>query len=132
MEWNKLDGYTNVFYKLNKFNGCMYKISITIEETGKSIRMWVDVSSGKKRRHLDIFEEKDDKSYGGIKALMWLKQTMLGFPEWFKSNYNTEDVKLYICIAWSDSRRRDIYSRLEKEGFFFKKIDRCKVLVKDI
>jgi hypothetical protein len=104
---------------------------MTIEST-KSIKLWVALSSGKKRKDLKIFEDKENKSFGGIKALIWVKKAILEFPEYYKEAYITEDVKLYICIQWSDNRRRDVYKRLEKDGFYFKHIDGSKALVKEI
>ena len=47
---------------------------------------------------------------------MWVKEADWNFPKFYG---NPGSKKQYICILWSDSRRRDIYSRLEKYGFTF-------------
>lgn len=46
--------------------------------------------------------------------------------------YHTKGLKLYICIDWADNRRRNIYQRLQKEGFTFRNINNHKSLVKQI
>lgn len=132
MNWIKDPRYTNIFTCTEYFNGYRYKIEISTEERSKSIRLWVGLSSGKKRKELDIYGDKENKSLGGIKALFWVKKAILAFPEYYKNLYRTEDVKLYICIHWADSRRRDIYKRLEKDGFYFMTIDRSKTLIKEV
>jgi hypothetical protein len=105
---------------------------MTIETLNKSLRCWVSVSSGKKRKELDIFHDKDNKSLGGIKALFWIKRVILEFPNYFDKMYDTSGLNVYLCIGWADNRRRNIYSRLEKEGFYFMNIDNQKVLIKQI
>ena len=131
-DWERVKGYINLFTCTETFNGCKYVVEVQSEDRTKSIRLWVAVSSGKKRKELKIFEEKENKSLGGLKALLWIKKVVLDFPRFYKELYRTEDIKLYICISWADSRRRDIYQRLEKEGFFFRQIDGSKTLVKEV
>ena len=79
---------------------------------------------------IDIFEDKENKSLGGIRALFWIKEAMYDFPE-FYSNY-VDGRNQYICIGWADSRRRDIYARLQKEGFTFTMEWGKKVLMKKL
>lgn len=133
MNWVKDDRYSNVYTCSEYFDKYKYTVEIMWEERSKSIRFWVGLSSGKKRKDLEIFEQKSNKSLGGIKSLIWAKKTMLQFPEFFKKNYRTEDIKLFICIMWSDNRRRKIYERLlKKDNFYFMSIDGKKTLIKEI
>ena len=122
----------NIFTCTEYFNEYKYKVEISTEERSKSIRFWVGLTSGKKRKELNIYEDKKNKSLGGIKALLWAKKAILAFPNYFKEKYVTDDVKLYICIHWADSRRRDIYQRLERDGFYFSTIDGNKTLIKKV
>lgn len=130
MEWTKDKRYTNLFYTSKMFNGFQYNAIITIEETDKCLKYWLSVSSGKKLREFEIFEEKDTKSLGGIKALFWIKEAMYDFPEFYKNWVNGR--KEYFCIGWADKRRRDIYERLIKEGFTFQMEYGQKVLRKKL
>jgi hypothetical protein len=68
------------------------------------------VSSGKRGKDFLIFGSKDSKSSGGIRALIWLRDAM------FQVFGNPLKKQQYLVIAWSDSRRRDIYQRLIKEA----------------
>lgn len=117
------------FYTISKYFGkYKYVVSVFVEETDKSLKYWVGASSGRKRKQLDIFEQKSDKSFGGIKALLWIKSCIFEFPK--THNKYVHGRKEYICIQWSDSRRRDIYSRLIKYGFEFQMIGGEKTLIK--
>jgi len=119
------------YTKSLEFNGTTYKLRIWVEQL-KTNRFWIGVSSGKKRKELDIFEDKPNKSMGGMKALIWIKKEVLTFPEFFKTTHYYVGKRQYICIAWADSRRRNIYQRLEKDGFKFQIIDKEKVLIKEV
>ena len=132
MNWSKDKRYNNVFICSEYFNGYKYTVEITVEDKIKSLRFWVAVSSGKKRKDLNIFEEKENKSLGGIKALFWVKKAILHFPTFYTEGWRTENTKMYICVTWADSRRRDIYKRLEKDGFYFMQIDGNKTLIKEV
>lgn len=126
--WTKEE--TN-FYSISKyFDIYQYKITVWIEESDKSLKYWVGVSSGNKRKDLEVFEEKDKKSYGGLKALIWIKNSIFSFPDFYKRYVRGR--KEYICIQWSDSRRRDIYERLIKYGFRFQTINGEKTLIKKL
>lgn len=130
MEWKRSKEYKDIYYTSEVFNGCTYMVTVYVEDMfHKSIRFWFGASSGKKRKNLEVFEEKRDKSTGGIKALIWIKNSMLSFPEYYSHN---EDKKQFICIQWSDNRRRNIYKRLEREGFYFMQIDGQKTLIKEV
>ena len=87
------------------------------------------MSSGKKRRDLRVFEPKETKSTGGVKALFWAKKVILEFPEYYGNPYNQ---KQFICVHWADSRRRNIYSRLIAEGFEFGTRENKKILIKKV
>ena len=119
----------DVYYACETFNGCKYSIFFSVDSTFKSEKIWIAASSGKKRKDTFIFEQKDNKSLGGMKALFWMKKALLGFPEWFGNPLNKQQ---YIVIGWADSRRRDIYERLTKEGFLFAIQDGSKVLMKKL
>jgi len=131
MEWElKENSLDHRIYTLSKdFNGDLYVITIYVEKSLKSDKFWIGVSSGKKRKHREIFEEKEQKSKGGLKALLWIKDSILEFPTWYRNDYNK---KQYICIHWADSRRRDIYQRLTRYGFEFVFADGQKILRKKV
>jgi hypothetical protein len=129
MDWTRDRNYDyKVFTCSENFNGDTYKIMVYIEESHKSVKFYIGASSGNKRDKLEIFEEKQTKSRGGIKALLWIKSKMFEFPEYFDSRVKNQ----YICISWSDNRRRNIYKRLEKEGFQFMVEDGKKILMKKL
>lgn len=130
MEWIKDTRYTNVYYISKQFNGFQYNAIMTLEETDKSVKCYFSASSGKKRKEFEIFEDKDSKSFGGIKALFWLRDCLLDFSTFFAPKLYGRN--LYLCVAWSDNRRRNIYQRLEKEGFIFMREYRSKILMKKI
>ena len=65
--------------------------------------------------------------------LFWIKKAVLHFPTFYHKGWMTDNTRMYICITWADSRRRDIYEKfLEKDGFSFMNIDGKKTLVKEI
>jgi hypothetical protein len=132
MEWTKDKNYTNVWVTTKKFNGYQYNVIIIPEQTNKSIKYWIHVSSGKKRKEFEIFEDKENKSLGGIRALFWIKEAMYDFPKFYADRRNIKELNTYICIGWADSRRRNIYQRLEKEGFRFSMEDGKKILSKKL
>ena len=107
----------------------MYEVTITVFSTFKSEKFWISASSGKKRNQRKFFEERDYKSKGGIEALLWIRDVILDFPNFIGNPFNK---KQYIVIHWSDSRRRDIYKRLEKYGFRFTLDEGKKVLMKRV
>jgi hypothetical protein len=131
MEWVRCNdcGEDETYTKQEVFNGFTYYLEAWIDKTFKTEIFWFAMSSGKKRKELKIFEEKENKSSGGIKPLLWAKKEILNFPEFIKNPLNK---KQYLAISWSDSRRRDIYKRLEREGFQFQIIDKQKVLIKKL
>lgn len=130
MDWKRYRRDEGEFYyKDEYFNGFKYHLEVYVDTTFKSEKFWFALSSGKKRKELEIFEDKDRKSGGGIKALIWAKNEILGFSNYLNNTFNKNR---YICIRWADSRRRDIYQRLEKEGFEFQMIDNVKTLVKKV
>lgn len=117
-------------FKVSKeFEGDIYTVIVTVYKTLKSDRFWIAASSGKKKKHRQVFEEKEYKSRGGVKALLWIKEVVLAFPAFWGNPYNK---KQYIVIRWSDNRRRNIYKRLEREGFKFAIDEGFKVLMKRV
>lgn len=116
--WVRVD--SDFYYIEKEFNGSVYRVEIYVWEYPKSVKFWVGASSGKKRKDRKIFIPKDNKSTGGLKALLWIKQMALEFPDYYSQHrWWIENKKKYICIHWADNRRRDIYQRLQKEGFEF-------------
>lgn len=130
MEWIKDTKYTNVYYTSKQFNGFTYNAVMTLEESDKSVKYWFSTSSGKKRKDFEIFEEKDNKSFGGIKALLWLKDCLFNFPVFFAPKLYGRTA--YLVVGWADTRRRDIYARLQKEGFQFMVEGGRKILIKKL
>lgn len=61
MDWIKDKKYTNLYYISKQFNGFQYNAVMTLEESDKSVKYWFSISSGKKRKDFEIFEEKDTK-----------------------------------------------------------------------
>lgn len=130
MDWERNTEFHNTYHCSKEFNGFTYVTSVFVEDNPKTVRYWVGASSGKKRKDLEVFDDKPEKSLGGIQALLWIKSCMEDFPKWY--GYRVRGRKQYICIHWVDSRRRDIYSRLQKEGFRFMTIDGNKTLIKKL
>lgn len=131
MEWNLKErglGY-EIYTTSKEFNGDVYVASVEVYRTLKSDKFWFHVSSGKKRKHLEIFEQKEYKSHGGMKALFWIKEAMYDFPKYYKNTWNKSQ---YIVVGWADNRRRNIYERLTREGFKFSYYEGRKVLMKKL
>jgi hypothetical protein len=134
-DWELYKDYKGVFIKTKKFNGCIYAVIMDVQILRKSIKFWVSTISGKKRKDLEAWEHQTTKSLGGIQALIWIKRTMLEFPQHYRDRYtrkNEMDLPTHLCIEWTDSRRRDIYERLRSEGFHFTQMDGVKILIKNI
>ena len=112
-------------------NEVKYRMEFLIDLTLNSTKIYTSISSGKKRKLLNIFEEKIEKSFNGLKPLIIAKKIMYEFGEYYKKEWiNYGDV--FLCIQWSDNRRKNIYSRLLKEGFRFSKVDKTTTLIKNI
>ena len=132
MNWIKDPKYINTYYTTEKFNGYQYNVLVIVEETDKSIKYWIHASSGKKRKEFEIFEDKENKSLGGIRALFFIKEAMFDFPRYFKERRYVGNKTCYLCVGWADNRRRKIYQRLDKEGFQFMIEDGRKILMKKL
>jgi hypothetical protein len=134
--WNiiKVEGFHDTYYKTKVFNGTDYRLEVHSEHCDKSVKFWINVGSGNKRKHSVKFEENTSKRNGGIEALVWIKDQMFKFPSYYRNRYHVrKDQRLYICVGWSDNRRRDIYCRfLKKDGFRLSVIDKRKVLLKKL
>lgn len=95
------------------FGNCTYYLFFTIQDA----KVWVSLSSGNKRKYALVFEEKEVKSTGGLKALLWAKETILLFPDWYLSRGCATHIVM-LCIKPTDNRRKIIYQRgLEPLGF---------------
>lgn len=127
--WVKDKEFTNVYYKIKKFNTTFYKLDLTLDYNVKVLKIWACASSGKKRRDLEDAEPNDYKRDGGIKALLWMKNELLDILDYLDVQPH---YKVYICISWADSKRRDVYGRLEREGFRFMVDEGSKILMKRI
>ena len=134
MKWNKLEKYQDCFYTSKEFNGYTYNVVISVEKSDKSIKYFVAVSSGKKRKEFDIFEEKLNKSFGGVRSLFWIREAIYDFPVFYSARISSKDMRnKYLCIGWSDSRRKKIYQRyLEKDGFIMMRDNNYNVLMKKL
>ena len=132
MDWMKDKNYTNVWITTKSFNGYQYNVIVIPDITDKTVKYWIHASSGKKRKEFEIFEDKKNKSLGGIRALFFIRDAMYDFPKYFRNTSNIEGKKEYLMIGWADSRRRDIYQRLEKEGFQFMMDGGNKILMKKL
>lgn len=132
MKWSRYEQQRDTYYIIKEFNGYKYRVVVYVEKTDKSIKYWFGASSGKKRKEFDIFEDKNNKSLGGIKALFWIKECIFDFPIFYGEIRDLSNLNQYLCIQWVDNRRRDIYSRLQKEGFQFMQISREKILIKKL
>jgi hypothetical protein len=131
MSWSKVEGYLNVYAISEVFNGFQYNVVMTLGESDKTVKYWVSISSGKKRKDFEVFEEKANKSFGGLKALFWIKSAVFSFSEFFKPRLNGRQE--YICVGWADARRRDIYENyLKREGFTFAMEFGNKILMKKL
>lgn len=135
-DWESDKYLTDTFNIYKKIGSIQYKLTITIYYDTKVIKYWVSMSSGRKRKQLEVYEDKSEKSNGSISILLWAKKSIDKFPEYYRNckseKFFEKYKKEYICINWSDSRRRDIYSRLKKYGYYFMKVDNEKILIKEI
>jgi len=132
MNWEKDTKFTNVWHAFNTFNGFTYEVVAIIDKTDKSDKFWFSVGSGKKRKDISVWEQKDKKSLGGVSALIWIKNMILYFPEYYTSTpYGKDKKRRYLIIGWSDNKRRNIYERLKKYGFRFSMESGNKILIKN-
>lgn len=131
-KWEKDNSFEDTFYKIRKINNTYYKISLVFYFYNKSIKVNIGVSSGNKRKHLDSFEPNDYTRDGGVKALVWVKEELKSIPEFIESYYFVGGRKKYLCIRWVDAQRRDVYSRLQREGFYFVNEDGERFLIKKV
>lgn len=88
------------------------------------------LSSGKKRRELRVFEEKESISFNGIKVLLKILNIInVEFPKFYG--------ECSLIAFWADSKRRRVYERLENYGWKLCRIDgtlgyRKKFLARDL
>lgn len=130
--WTSDDKYRDIYFKIMKHSNTYYKVEMEVEYDDKMVRVWVSAASGRKRKHLNDFDINDYRRDGGIKALVWIKNEIMSIPESIKELYTFDKERMYICIGWVDNHRRNVYSRLEREGFVFM-VDRgLKILRKRI
>ncbi len=125
MEWERYErddlsfnGYYHIFRKEALFGKIKFRILASVNP---DLDVFIGVSSGRKRKQLEIFEDKGEKNIGcGIEVLKWIKQSVLEFPEWHANNHSYPLRSLQIQA--SDKRRWEIYKRsLVREGFYTQK-----------
>jgi hypothetical protein len=98
---------TILFFKDNLKRDIEYSVAFVIANKKKHIKQW-------------LLEEKDvlsDKETGncGLEGLIWAKKQLFEFEEFIKERYNE---KTFICIYWTDNRRRNVYEKvLKKIGY---------------
>lgn len=74
------------------------------------------LSSGRKRRELRVFEEKESISFNGIKVLLKILNIIdVEFPKFYG--------ECSLNVFWADSKRRRVYKRLENYGWKLCRID---------
>lgn len=132
MMWSADKEYSNYWNTSKEFDGITYFVEVWVEVSNKSRKYWFGASSGRKRRDLEVFEQKNTKSLVGLKPLMWIKSCIYNFPKFYLAEFEIDGYNQYICIAWSDSRRKKIYSRLLREGFRFGKVGNINCLIKRV
>ena len=105
-----LDGYEYMFVE----NGVRYYILFNCwgEKTFS-----IFLSSGKKRRELRVFEEKESISFNGIKVLLKILNIInIEFPKFYNSD-------LTLVVFWADTKRRRVYKRLENYGWRLSRVE---------
>ena len=112
-----------VCYRVEKvINNSKYRIDFHPYIFTESLRLYVSVSSGKKKKELNFSSlEKQNNSDGGIKALFWYKQVIKELIErqediikWYSDYKN-----IHIIVQWEDKKRRDVYTYgLKDLGFY--------------
>lgn len=118
MNWIKDPRYKNVYYKKKQFGSVTYYAEV-IKEDDKA---FFAISSGKKRRFLNVFEEKEEKNFEGLAPLLWAKSQIYTIKDIFSSNFT-------VIIGWSDTRRQKIYTRFLPD-FKITFFEKQKVLMK--
>ena len=79
-----------------RINGTTYLM--TFEDWGYCWNL--KLSSGRKRRELDIYENKNSKSGNSWDVVRWCINTLNNFP-----------YKGRIIVFWADGKRRRVYAR---------------------
>lgn len=114
--------YINSYSTTFKINNSFYKISFFPRYKNKSVRYYIGVTSGIKRKELLLESiEKYNKSTGGIKALIEIKKCIIYFIENVNDidSYFKEYTKAYIIVNWENNRLRNIYiSKLKSLNFY--------------
>lgn len=107
--FSKLKDQEGEFYTTSKaFGKSVYYLYFHIDRTTVTVAL----SSGNKRKHKFTFSDKLSKSEGGIKALIWAKNTVEEFPVWYSKTFKYWLPTLTrICIIPENSRKRRIYKR---------------------
>lgn len=113
MDYVKSEEYQDCWVISKKFNTTTYYVYLSVEFE----KLYVAMANSKKKKYKSFFEEHPQPTDGGIPALLWVKDAMLQFPEWYKSRYKKE--LKFIYLKGSDSRRQRVYKYfLNKCGFY--------------
>lgn len=110
-----------------EINNTKYLVEFSVYENHKTSNIYVGFSGDKKRKKRDSFSSLGNKN--GLKPLIKAKEIILNFVEWYNETYIIPKTA-YLCIGWSDNRRKKIYSRLLRDGFKLSKIGNEMLYVK--
>ena len=121
--FTKTEDYKDCYETKQQFGKDTYYLFGIVKDN----RVWFLMSSGNKRKYIDIFEEKDYKSKAGVSGLIWARDAMLTFTNQYPKLGITK-----LCLGASDSRRWRIYkAKLNKYGFFQERYEGKMILVKN-
>jgi hypothetical protein len=122
--WIKSEDYSNYFYKIFKVNSTYYKVGVTKELYSNSVRFWIELTSSRKKKLLNINKRLGNSDYesnkdsdGGIRALVKALEIIEDISNSKLLLRSTYGFKRYITIGWYDSKRKRVYSRLLNKGY---------------
>lgn len=119
----EIDRENGVFIITRKFNNFFYRVLLQESECRRTIFLNVAITSGRKRKDLDNYEEVVGIPSGGIKALVWCFNCIEEFVEMSRSRfYEYKGKDLLVTVKWIDSQRRRVYSRLERYGYSLQRL----------
>jgi len=125
-EFEKLkhNGYSYGYYNTHKMtNGQTASIFFLEDDLKRGLEYSVVFAISAKKKYIKewLMGKRDiltNESTGkcGVEGLLWAKRQLIEFEEFIKKrNYHNE---ITICIYWSDSRRRNVYTHtLGKIGY---------------
>lgn len=120
----KLEGYSYGYYNTYKMtNGQTASIFFLEYDLKRGVEYSVVFAISTKKKHIRewLIGERDiltNENTGkcGVEGLLWAKKQITSFEEFIKKRSFYKEIT--ICIYWSDSRRRNVYTRtLGKIGY---------------